>query len=914
MNNIVMHMHHHQEMPKQPFFMREGSMGDGHHLDGYQGEDRFIIQDVLPEFSSFLKDIILQKKAADESFLPRRFVVTESRLYFAHPDDERVLDDIPLHEILEISQSHSVGRTISTSSSHNDHTRQDSVLAKVLSVVSSKQAGTEEADWGGDEFCLTTAVEGHNSGRQYYLKCDDGRACRELVGFLNEMVKASVKREVHDDTYTLVKRFVRETYKSGPSAGFWALLIFLPFISNVLEAQLDPAEEDADFTAAFYKTDMVFTILFTIELVINMFGHWFWEFWQDSWNVFDFFVVGVSLISLALSTNGANAVRSVRLVRAFRSFRVMRLFGRLQSIRKIIVAAARSLAPVGNAFFIVLLIMAIYAIIGVQLFRQYSEGAFGDFGKSMYTMFGITTMDGWQELVMMPMILSEADVPDGSELPPGMSETVPRNGLMILFIVSYFVVVVWTMLPIVVAILLENFTNAAHQLEFEEHHTKMQNKGIEKMQHTLDPMVRMLTHYNTDSDLSHKIHHLYLYLLGDSDVKGGLDFKTMAHGLKRRHWKEGGIHLSLDDFDAFTCNGVYADERGCMSEMDFEAAARLALQHFVARQIAKYQFLCESTGKEAKSAILMGIKAMGTMPVAGAALAGIDGGAETALDHQDVRKGKRQLLRAGSKSSLGSPLAPSLAGQRLALHGEMQGSPAAGSPMASAELPNRQAAKPAAAHSASVGERSCIDSSGCATVDSSQKVLEALRCLGDSQRVVERKVDKAMDRLEQACARLDRVCRHLNLSEDSELSDSTGRIAGSNGSDASKAGLGLRSHAVTSRKERAREANDVVGASFVAVQKGNAASKDSVDSVEVGEKGVSDEARHLKDAKQGGPSASSASALHSGPHPFASPQRLPVHTRTQSSMHRLLKHASACKFSCADMNEGTGEQAQCTDT
>ena len=125
-----------------------------------------------------------------------------------------MLDDIPLHEILEISQSHSVGRTISTSSSHNDHTRQNSVLAKVLSVVSSKQAGTEEADWGGDEFCVTTAVEGHNSGRQYYLKCDDGRACRELVGFLDEMVQASVKREVHDDAYTVVKRFVRETYLS----------------------------------------------------------------------------------------------------------------------------------------------------------------------------------------------------------------------------------------------------------------------------------------------------------------------------------------------------------------------------------------------------------------------------------------------------------------------------------------------------------------------------------------------------------------------------------------------------------------------------------------------------------------------------------------------------------------------------
>ena len=49
----------------------------------------------------------------------------------------------------------------------------------------------------------------------------------------------------------------------------------------------------------------------------------------------------------------------------------------------------------------VLLIVAIHTNLGVQLFRQYSHGAFGDFGKSMYTMFGITTMDGWQELVTL---------------------------------------------------------------------------------------------------------------------------------------------------------------------------------------------------------------------------------------------------------------------------------------------------------------------------------------------------------------------------------------------------------------------------------------------------------------------------------------------------------------------------------
>jgi hypothetical protein len=36
--------------------------------------------------------------------------------------------------------------------------------------------------------------------------------------------------------------------------------------------------------------------------------------------------------------------------------------------------------------------------------RSFAQ-AFGDFAKGMYTMFSITTMDGWQELVVMPMIV-----------------------------------------------------------------------------------------------------------------------------------------------------------------------------------------------------------------------------------------------------------------------------------------------------------------------------------------------------------------------------------------------------------------------------------------------------------------------------------------------------------------------------
>ena len=49
--------------------------------------------------------------------------------------------------------------------------------------------------------------------------------------------------------------------------------------------------------------DLVFVVLFTVELAINMFGNLFVEFFMDGWNYFDTFVVIVSLVATFADEN-----------------------------------------------------------------------------------------------------------------------------------------------------------------------------------------------------------------------------------------------------------------------------------------------------------------------------------------------------------------------------------------------------------------------------------------------------------------------------------------------------------------------------------------------------------------------------------------------------------------------------------
>ncbi len=99
--------------------------------------------------------------------------------------------------------------------------------------------------------------------------------------------------------------------------------------------------------------DTAFTVIFTVELVLNAFAHWFKPFISDGWNIFDFIVVALSLVALGPVNIPLNVIRSLR------AFRVIRLFGRLKGLKNIVTALASSVMPVLQALLILLIIGSI---------------------------------------------------------------------------------------------------------------------------------------------------------------------------------------------------------------------------------------------------------------------------------------------------------------------------------------------------------------------------------------------------------------------------------------------------------------------------------------------------------------------------------------------------------------------------
>ncbi len=131
----------------------------------------------------------------------------------------------------------------------------------------------------------------------------------------------------------------------------------------ILEAQYkqrsgvdSQAKENSSLLDSFVQEiNLTFTVLFALELLINLFANWPLKFFRSGWNLLDLVIVLMSIIDL-----GGPALNiPAWLVRLMRAVRIVRLFGRVPALTKMITAITSSLFPMMNAFIILIVVLCI---------------------------------------------------------------------------------------------------------------------------------------------------------------------------------------------------------------------------------------------------------------------------------------------------------------------------------------------------------------------------------------------------------------------------------------------------------------------------------------------------------------------------------------------------------------------------
>lgn len=137
--------------------------------------------------------------------------------------------------------------------------------------------------------------------------------------------------------------------------------------------------------------------VFIVEAALKLLAQWprSWRYFRDGWNIFDFLVIVFALVP----ATGQFAM----IARLARLLRVVRLISAIRDLRLIVAALVRAIPSVGHVIMLMSIVVYIYAIMGFHLFHQLDPARWGNLGLSVLTLFNITTLDGWTEVMRAAM-------------------------------------------------------------------------------------------------------------------------------------------------------------------------------------------------------------------------------------------------------------------------------------------------------------------------------------------------------------------------------------------------------------------------------------------------------------------------------------------------------------------------------
>ena len=214
-----------------------------------------------------------------------------------------------------------------------------------------------------------------------------------------------------------------------------------------LEAVPPVAERHA---AILDRIDDAVVALFVVEALLKIVaaGTRPMRYFGDPWNLFDFTVTVVCVLPL-----DGQFAQVLRLARVVRSLRLVRALPRLQLL---VDALLRSLPSFGWILALLVLLLYVYSVMGFAIFGENDPVRFGNLWRSMLTMFGMLTLEGWIDNMQDQIVGIPLDAGGGAQPSPRAAPV---------FFVSFILMGTMVFLNLLVGVIVNSLSEGAAEQE-----------------------------------------------------------------------------------------------------------------------------------------------------------------------------------------------------------------------------------------------------------------------------------------------------------------------------------------------------------------------------------------------------------------------------------------------------------------
>uniref|UniRef100_A0A674G8F8 Voltage-dependent L-type calcium channel subunit alpha n=1 Tax=Taeniopygia guttata TaxID=59729 RepID=A0A674G8F8_TAEGU len=243
-------------------------------------------------------------------------------------------------------------------------------------------------------------------------------------------------------------------------------IMFVLILLNTIALAVQHYEQSKPFNYVMDLLNMVFTGLFTVEMVLKIIAFKPRHYFCDAWNTFDALIVVGSVVDIAVTEVNSSEDSSRISITFFRLFRVMRLVKLLskgEGIRTLLWTFVKSFQALPYVALLIAMIFFIYAVIGMQTFGKVAlqdgtqinrNNNFQTFPQAVLLLFRCATGEAWQEIMLASLPGKRCD-PE-SDAGPGEEFTCGSN-FAIAYFISFFMLCAFLIINLFVAVIMDNF-------------------------------------------------------------------------------------------------------------------------------------------------------------------------------------------------------------------------------------------------------------------------------------------------------------------------------------------------------------------------------------------------------------------------------------------------------------------------
>ncbi|XP_040007852.1 voltage-dependent L-type calcium channel subunit alpha-1D [Xiphias gladius] len=271
--------------------------------------------------------------------------------------------------------------------------------------------------------------------------------------------------------------------KNPSQLKFWKIInssqfeyvMFVLILGNTLTLAVQHYEQSKLFTSIMDILNMIFTVVFTIEMIIKLLALRAHHYFIDPWNSFDALIVVGSVLDIAVSefsgggghgeggSKGESGKVSITFFRLFRVLRLVKLLSKGEGIRTLLWTFVKSLQALPYVGLLIAMIFFIYAVIGMQTFGKVAVDDdthinrncnFQTFFMAVLVLFRCATGEQWQEIMLAALPGRRCDPEADTE--PGEEFTCGSN-LSYIYFISFFMLCAYLIINLFIAVIMDNF-------------------------------------------------------------------------------------------------------------------------------------------------------------------------------------------------------------------------------------------------------------------------------------------------------------------------------------------------------------------------------------------------------------------------------------------------------------------------